>query len=404
MNILIKQSRIALIYFLLIACLGVFLRLIMVVNISANYKYLVHTHSHIALLGWVYTALMILIYKMYLSKTKVEKKYSRLFWWTQMTVIGMLISFPFTGYALFSIVFSTLFLIMSYLFTWLVFKQVPKAQKERQSYKFIRVALWYMIISSIGPWALGIIMNTLGSGSNLYRNAIYFYLHFQYNGWFIIALLGSFIYVVEQCNCKIDTRLFRYFFWFFNLGVIATFFISLLWMGQNSWIHGISILGAIFQLIGFGILIKMIFPIWNSMKEKSTGLLIFMIRLVSFLLVAKLILQLLGAFPYFSKIISSNIDFVIGYIHWIFLGVVSLSLLAFLQYFKLIKISKTTILIYIVGFALMEGLLFYKGIVVWQKLYLMNNYFWYLVIVSCILLIGIMMIFMEQFSKNFNQD
>ena len=404
MNILIKQSRIALAYFLLIACLGVFLRLFMVVNISVNYKYLVHAHSHIALLGWVYTALIVLIYKMYLSKRSIEKKYIRIFWWTQLTVIGMLISFPFTGYALFSILFSTLFLIMSYVYAWLVFKHVPKDQKETHSYKFIRVALWYMIVSSLGPWALGIIMNTLGSSSDLYRIAIYFYLHFQYNGWFIIALLGGFFYIIEHYNLEIDNRLFRSFFWFFNLGVIATFFISLLWMGQNLWIHCISILGAIFQIIGFGILVKMILPIWKNMKQKSTGLFIFLIRFVSFLLFAKLILQLLGSFPYFASIISSNIDFVIGYIHWIFLGVVSLSILAFLHFFKLIEISSKTILFYIIGFALMEGLLFYKGIVVWKKLSLMNNYFWYLVVGSSILLISIMMIFIEQFSKKFNLD
>lgn len=62
MNQLKNYSTLALIYFLIIAILGVVMRLFPIIQISANYKFLVHTHSHVALLGWVYTALTTLIY------------------------------------------------------------------------------------------------------------------------------------------------------------------------------------------------------------------------------------------------------------------------------------------------------------------------------------------------------
>lgn len=394
-----KHSKIALLYFLIIALLGVLLRIFFVASIPAEYTYLVHTHSHVALLGWVYTALTTLIYRFYLIDVPIEKKYRRLFWCTQATIIGMLLSFPFTGYALFSIIFSTLFLIASYFFSWLVFNHTPKEKKQTNSYKCIRIALWYMIVSSLGPWALGIIMNTLGSSSDLYRNAIYFYLHFQYNGWFVLALIGSLFYFLEHEQIFISKKVFQRFFWLINSGVILTFGVSLLWTKPHSIVYIISGLGALLQLFSFGILGKELFIFRKEIKRKCATLLYRLLKLTAFLFLVKLILQLTGSIPYFASIIATNKSFVIGYLHWTFLGVVSIALLGFLNHFKLIRLSKNSMILYLIGFMTTEAFIFYKGIVIWLKLALVDSYFEYLIILSCILLIAIGAIFGLQFKK-----
>jgi hypothetical protein len=90
----------------------------------------------------------------------------------------MLVRFPFQGYALFSIVFSTLFLLASYWFTWFFIKYSSKTDKKLDSYKTLKIALVYLVISSTGTWVLGAIMTVLGPLSIWYRLAIYFYLHF----------------------------------------------------------------------------------------------------------------------------------------------------------------------------------------------------------------------------------
>ena len=138
----------------------------------------------------------------------------------------MLCSFPFQGYALFSIVFSTLFLLASYWFTWFFLKHTPVALKKTNSYKCMRISLWYLVISSLGPWALGAIMNTLGAQSIWYRLAIYFYLHFLYNGWMLLALVGIVFYIFEQHKIIVSKKAFRNFFWSLNLGVLLSFFLS----------------------------------------------------------------------------------------------------------------------------------------------------------------------------------
>jgi len=401
MHSLKKHSTIALGYFFLIALLGVILRLFPIVSISSNYKFLVHTHSHVALLGWVYTALSTIIFKQYLQSANVSKKYNRIFWLTQITIIGMLVSFPFTGYAFLSILFSTLFLISSYLFVWLVFKFTPNKQKQRNSYKLIRIALWYMIISSLGPWMLGIIMQTSGQGSSLYKNAIYFYLHFQYNGWFIIAVLGVFLHILEQHFISFSKKVFNSFFWLLNSSVIATFFISILWMKPPFIINSLAAMGCIFQLIAFGFLLKLIKA--NKLKLKSifSSFLGKILILSGVLFLVKLVLQLTVCIPFIADIVSYNVDFVIGYIHWIFLGVVSIPILTFLFDYQLATKSKALLVIYISGFILTEILIFYKGIINWLQLNIINNYYHYLASSSGIILLALFGLFIIQFkSKN----
>ena len=90
-----NHIQVALGYFIIAALLGVVLRSSYSIDIPVNYKYIVHTHSHIALLGWVYIGLSTLLFKLFLEKQELNIKYRRIFWFTQITLVGMLLSFPF---------------------------------------------------------------------------------------------------------------------------------------------------------------------------------------------------------------------------------------------------------------------------------------------------------------------
>lgn len=391
-----RHTNIAVIYFAIIAILGVILRFFVVFDIPVTYKFIVHTHSHIALLGWVYTALTTLIYFSFLRSRPVEKKYRVLFWFTQATIIGMLLTFPITGYALFSIIFSSLFLIASYWFVFFFFRNCPPELKKNQSYKLIRISLWYMLISSIGPWALGIIMNTAGSGSPWYRNAIYFFLHFQYNGWFIVALCGIFLYIFEKKSITISTRLFKKFYYLLNGGVILTFFLSLLWMHPHWSLYLLALIGGVLQLIAFGLLFREIYSKAFSAFKKLPSLFTFSIRTVVLLLIVKLIAQILGSFPVIAQTIFTNIDMIISYIHWVFLGIVSILLLAFLSYFKLLKLSRFSLYFYLTGFFLTELLIFSRGLAAIAGTVLLPSLHLYISLASLLLLIAISWILAAQ--------
>lgn len=393
MEIVKKHSYIALAYFFLIVLLGLVMRLFPITPIAANYKFLVHAHSHVALLGWVYTALTTILYFLYLhEQKKIKQKYKSIFIVTQITIIGMLLTFPFTGYAIISIVFSTSFLLASYYFTWLFLKFTPEHYKHLNSYKLIRVSLWFMILSSLGPWTLGIIMNTLGQASNLYKNAIYFYLHFQYNGWFLVAILGIFTRLLELQHTYFTKKAFTLLFWCFNIGVLATYLISVLWTTPKLYIYSIAIIGSTLQLIAFVIFTCKLRKIQCHTSK-------FLIEVFLLFFAIKLLMQLLGSFPFIANNISYNVDLVIGYIHWIFIGVVSLALLILMKQLKLIVLSKFSINLYLTCFLITELLLFYKGAVIWFKLKLTPYYYIILAIASAVLFVAVFSILLSQAKK-----
>ncbi|MCM4170307.1 hypothetical protein DHD32_02355 [Arenibacter sp. TNZ] len=384
--------KVSLSYFLLAAFLGVVLRTFVVVPIPVNYRFIVHTHSHIALLGWVYIALTTLLYHLFLNKDELQRKYRRIFWFTQICLLGMLLSFPFQGYALFSIVFSTLFLLASYWFSAFFIKNAPNSIKNTKAYSCVKTALWFMIGSSLGPWALGGIMTVLGPESIWYRLAIYFYLHFQYNGWMILALAGLLFYLLEQQQIIISHRAFRNFFWTTVLGIVLSFFLSTLWIGPELIYYILGGLGAFLQLIGLGILIKICYGNRLVLQAVLSNFQFGILKLGAALLIVKMILQLLTAMPYFANLASTVLDFTIGYLHWTFLGVITLGLFFFMELFGLIKLSKYSYIFYLMGFAITEVLIFYKGMAAWLGWPLFEGYLRLLAIGSFLIPIALILL------------
>ncbi len=409
-----QHIKIAFGYFFIVALLGVFMRMFHVADINFNYKNILHTHSHIALLGWVYTALTTLIYRMFLSKKGKDKTFNKLFWSTQISIIGMMISFPITGYAFFSIVFSTLFLLNSYVFIWLFLKHTSSEQKQLYSYKLIRAALWLMVFSSLGPWALGIIMNTLGSTSPWYRNAIYFFLHFQYNGWFIMALLGLFFVVLEKNKNSlvlleievfenegvfILEKKFKLFYNLFLVGVFLTFFHSVLWMKPSILFNALALLGSIFQFAAYIVLLASIQHFSNRLKGILSKIENQLLRTVKLLFILKLIFQILGSFPVIANLITIHKDLIIAYIHWVFLGIVSISIFFFLSVFKFFSISKTNYKLYLLAFLITEILLFGKGFLNGLGFPAFQGYYLFLFIASAVFLVAIGGMLRSQFKR-----
>lgn len=375
--------------------MGVILRLFQVVPITWNFKYILHAHSHTALLGWIYIGIISLIYHIFISKTNTAKLYKRIFVFTNICVLGMLFSFPFQGYAVFSIIFSTLFLFASYWFVWFALKHVEPSFKKRFSWKLIKSALWYLAISSIGPWTIGGVMATLGPTSIWYKTSIYFYLHFQYNAWFIFALLGFLFYVFEQKNFVFDPRKLKLIHTFLHLGVILSLFLSVLWTKPPGIYYLLGGIGAIFQIVSFWILYSISKNYFQAIKSEIGNRIFFLIKMSGVLMCIKLIMQLLSALPYFAMISFVFKDFVIGYLHLVLLGIVTSSLIVFLHYFKFLRIPKTFLILFLIAFFSTEILIFYKAIAFWLGLPFFNSYYLLLALLSCLFPIAIAILFFE---------
>lgn len=376
--------------------MGVLLRLFFVTPVQLNFKYILHAHSHTALLGWIYLGLTTLIYKIFLSEAEKSKLYKRIFVFTNICILGMLVTFPFQGYALYSIIFSTLFLFASYWFTWFAIKNIPEHFKHRFSWKLVKASLWYLVFSSIGPWAIGGVMATLGPESIWYKTSIYFYLHFQYNGWFILALLGILFYILEEKAVVFKAEQLKSLYFLLNFAVIFTLFLSVLWFGPPKIIYVLGFIGAVAQILAFYEL-YLLLKRQRSFLIKSfspQGLLLF--KIAGVLLVVKVFMQFFSAFPYMADLAYRLKDFVIGYLHLVFLGIVIPLMLAFLNYFRLLNIPKSFLWFFLVAFITTEALIFYKAFAFWLGLPFFQNYYILLAILSCLFPIAVGILFFNQ--------
>ena len=331
-------------YFVIVVCLGIFLRSAAVVDypFGFTYRYIVHAHSHLAILGFVYTLLLALLIRTFVPFTaEIEKKYKRLFYITQFSVLGMLFSFPFQGYGAVSISFSSVFIICSYYFARFYLKY-------GENNPFVRMGIFYLVLSSIGIWLMPVTIVKYGKFSDMYMSAIAFFLHFQYNGWMLSSLMGL---LVERYKwAQLYPKLLKNIFILFQAGIIGTLFIS--WVGYFSY-PMYYVIGAISVGLWLAALIIIAY-LYIKEKQKSYLTTVF----ISFFILKVLVMSM-GVIPPLTEKLFGNTDLLVSYLHFNFLGVVTIGMLLFLS--EVLTIKRIWVYIYLLVFLLTESLITYKG-------------------------------------------
>ena len=261
----------ALLNLLVVGILGSILRLQPIFPFhNFRFRFWVHAHSHVAFLGWVFMVLAALIYKNHLPDVPaLNAKMRWLILIFQGAVLGMLFTFPFTGYAPGSIFFSAVQMFSSIYFVILLFKWTT--QRYNPAIIFLKFGLLFMVISGIGPIALGPIAAMGLKNTPWYDGAIYFYLHFQYNGWFTLAIIGLLLGILEQQDVDYnEPKTRKSLLWLF-LAIIFTFGLSLLSFGMPFWVNVISILGAMVQILVIGWFLRLFWQFRKAFKWNRTG-------------------------------------------------------------------------------------------------------------------------------------
>ncbi|MBJ7881167.1 hypothetical protein [Gelidibacter salicanalis] len=381
-----KLIAVCLINFLIAALMGLALRYIFVQPLGINFRYLTHAHSHVAMLGWVYLMLYLLIVHYFIPEKKPI--YNRLFWVTQFAVIGMMVSFPFTGYAAISITFSCLHIFCSYYFVRLVWKNHKVTSSPIR--KLLKSSLVFMVLSTIGVWCLGPAVAILGQASAFYQIAIQFFLHFQFNGWFMLAVLAVFLHQFPIDN----SALFKQFFNTLIAATILTFALPVSWFLYHPLWLIINGLGVLLQLLSGYYFILLLKPHWTTFWSGISTLTkaLYGLALISFIL--KIVLQTASIIPLVAQMAHQYRNFVIGFIHLMMLGVISGFLFAFL----LQKYSKTNtnkslsfgIYTFILGFVSTEILLILQGIFYFFGWGMLPQYYLILLLCSIFLPLGIL--------------
>lgn len=353
-----------LINFCIAASMGVILRYVYVNPLNINYAYLIHGHSHTAMLGWIYLMLYSFIFHYFIPKNQsLEKKYNQLFWITQLSIIGMIFSFPFQGYALVSIFFSTLHIFCSYYFCYRVWKDHETDTSSEK--KVLLTALLFMMFSTIGVWCLGPVATTGGKGSAFYQVAIQFFIHFQFNGWFTFGVIAIFLNQFQKIKCDLNTSVFNWFFYSLITATFLNFALPISWYISIPTLQWINQLGLLAQLISSIAFILLIRPHYKKLIEQSAFItkLLYCFALISFIL--KTGIQFVTFFPKIAILSHTIRNFVIGFIHLSMLGLITGFLFAFITGISLFnsenKISKAGLNLFMICFVITEILLFTQG-------------------------------------------
>jgi len=361
-----RWLKTALINLLIVAILGVILRYKILYTLPfIDQKHLLHGHSHFAFAGWITQALMILMVA-YLSKDNngiIYKRYKWLLYANLFTAYGMLVAFPIEGYGLFSIIFSSASVLVSYIFAIFYWRDISKQPVKLAEHLWFKAGVAFNAFSSIGVFALTIMMLSNVKHQNWYIAAEYFYLHFQYNGWFFFACMGLFTGFIAPY--KIPQKKPALIFWLFGSAAVPAYFLSTLWMDLALPLYIIVVLSAFAQVAGYIVLLNILKTKWKAIQAQNSKTATNIILLSAIALAAKLLLQLGSTIPSLSDLAFGFRPIVVGYLHLVLLGVITLFLLGFIfvkNHFSLTGITARGIYLFSAAVVLNEILLMVQGV------------------------------------------
>lgn len=386
---------VCLINFMIAATMGLLLRYAVLGGIPFNYQFLIHGHSHVAMLGWLYLCIYVLLVDL-VVKTHAQLFY-RLFWLTQLSVIGMMISFPVQGYALVSITFSTLHIFCSYFFVYHIWKHLKNLSIV--SKLLVKAALIFMLISTIGVWFLGYTMKAYGSDSILYDLAIQWFLHFQFNGWFVFAVLGLVSTGISQTIKRI-----REVICILVISVILTAALPAYWHTMLPVFFWLNVIGSLLQFL---VLVSFCWLIIQKIDFKKHGFnskILIYFGMGSLLLKSAFQLTTLSESLVFAAFENRNL--IIGFIHLLMLGAISSLLFYMILKFYRPKSNQLTlfgIFLFLTGIVTSELLMFFQALIIFSGGNTFQFYYWSLFYSSLLIALGlIVMITNVIFAKNIN--
>lgn len=328
-------------------------------------KNIQHAHSHFAFSAWISQTLMVLMihYLQLRNKPESFKNYHFLLWANLICGYGMLVSFFMQGYGTISIGFSTTSVLLSFLFTYVFFGDLRLVPSSDPSKNWFKSALIFNVFSSIGTFSLAYMMATHHLIQKFYLASIYFYLHFQYNGWFFFAIAGIFIGYLNQV--KPELKMPVSIFYLLVVACPMAYFLSTLWADLPWFVYLITVLSAGMQAIAWGLFL--VFYKRNSSQINSCFSVfwrwVFFLVMIS--LSVKWLLQLGSTIPEVSKLAFGFRPIVIAYLHLVLLAISSVFLVAYVFSTGLLKSGSATLaglFVFIFGVYSNEILLGIQGI------------------------------------------
>jgi hypothetical protein len=362
-----KWIDISVLNLFIVGLLGILLRSKIVFALPfINYNHLLEGHSHFTLGGWATLVIMVMmVYELLPAASNKKIVYQWLLGGIVLGAWGMLIAFILEGYGIISIIFSTFFIFLTYIFSLVFIMDILKAKPGRSVLLLAISSTVCLILSSAGPFIITYIYFTKSFGAFLYRDALFTYLHFQYNGFFSLAIFALlFNHLSKNMTAKTQKIMYR-FAVVLCISIIPSLFLSYLWQDPNQFFRIIAVAGSLLLLLTcFLFILSASSMLANYREEKQVIRFLVFVSMSAFLL--KLFLQCFTIFPGIGNAIFGNRPIIMGFLHLVFLGFVSLFILAFFAKTNLLDSAKASTKIALIAFA--ASVIFNEAILIAQGL------------------------------------
>lgn len=343
--------RINLFNFLVVSILGVVMRYNLAFSLPGMVQiYWQESHSHFAFYGWVTSSIYLFIAQWLKQENPAisTKRYQVLMLCNQIASYGMLVTFLYHGYYWLSIVFSAVALFCS--FTYFVMLLKDTRNITHTAVKWLLAGAFFAIWSSIGIAGLACFSSRKNELQVLYRASTYFYLHYQYNGFFIFSCIGILLFTLKQHGIYIAEKQNRIIFSGLLISTFLGYGLSLLWIEVlNHW-SLLFLAVAALQLYSTGKLLWVLKVQWSVIAKQFSKVQCVILKIAGLALLLKSVCQFFSAIPVLGAFAFSNINIIIAYLHLVLLMGISLFLIwKMLEYQKKRTALLHTIAIYSLG-------------------------------------------------------
>ncbi len=352
--------------FFLVALLGVIMRYKILYSFPfLDQKHLQEAHSHFAFYGWITNVLYVLIVN-YIGKVNplVQlKKYEYLIMINLAASFAMLGAFMYGGYFWASIAASTAALLTSFVFCYFFVKDARKIQDASKIW--FLAGLFFAVISSVGVFNLAYMMSSKNISQDIYLASEYYFLHFQYNGFFIFSCIGLLLYSLKEAGSPISEKSNRLMFWLMFFGCLVGVGLSVLWMKLPVSIFALIVLTTIGQTASAVMLFGFVRKSWTNLVLKWSAMQRFVLIYVGFAFAVKIALQLGSNIPALNQFAFGFRNVVIAYLHLVLLMCIATFLLNQILATNYFTVTKTLLLglkMFLLGIFLNELMLGLMGI------------------------------------------
>ena len=382
--------KIILLSLILASAGGFVLRLAPFLDLDFNQYNLRQAHSHVAFLGWVFSALIWLVNKYVITDLFLDVKF-RIWFWVEFAMSNALfVLFIVYGYSKIPIIVLSLHTFIAY---WGMVYILIKSSKLSDNLRLpLNLGVIGFILSSIGPMLVPFIQRGIFLEGHSLNIGVNFYLHFHYNAWFLFTVISILIaYLDGKGVLKLGNNLkLGLYLMFFSLFI--NFFDTLYWLEFPSWMEYLFFITSLVQIFGFYLVIapllkEVIFSNKEGFANRTKWILVGIIVVWEI----KYIFEVIVNIPFQEWFNVANHFLQIAYLHWVFLGIVTPFAIYLFQEIKFLPSMKIYNIFFWGGWIGTELLLILMG----MGIVLPNIWLWIAVYSSLMFVAFISLFFIE---------